>query len=108
MYLRFLKFYKSLHNSPNPVVSTCCQLLITGTGSAVSNSLTKISEFFKIQKYDIHHFSYKPPVPLDEICAITSAIIELIEIKSLPFITFERCPLSIDDCNVFLELLCTS
>jgi hypothetical protein len=108
MYLRFLKFYKSLYISPNPVVSTCCQLLITGTGSAVSNSLTKISEHFKIHKYDMHTFSYKPPVPPDEICAITSAIIELIEMRTLPFITYETSPLSVDDCDVFLELLCTS
>ena len=43
LYKRFVKFFRSLCRSNNFVIVKCCSLVKEGSGSAVSNSLTRVS-----------------------------------------------------------------
>ena len=109
MYVRFLKFYKSLCNSSNSIVSICCELLRSGTSSPISNSLTKVCDFFHINRLDAQFFSFTPVDSPDEIVATSRAIVELLDTKTDFIVNINNEPnsISLEDCIQFLNLLCT-
>ena len=56
LFKRFLKFYKCIFDNDNVNSRTCGLLVLNGSRSAVSNTLTYICHKLNINKFDLFHF----------------------------------------------------
>ena len=57
LYRRVISFTKSLHLSSNHLSQMCYRLIMAGSHSAVSNSLSIISEYYNVPRLEIHHIN---------------------------------------------------
>ena len=51
LYQRFIKFFKGTYNSSNCYVKRCALVATNGSGSAVSNNITVLSNLFHLPRY---------------------------------------------------------
>ena len=107
LYKRFVKFFRSLCRSNNDVIIKCCSLIKSGSGSAVSNSLTKVSNFFKVSRYDLGTVNLEIPDLNcnDEDLSISIAIRDLLTMRyeaSCHYDTFFNS----DEIMYILNFLC--
>ena len=55
IYLRFVKFFKSVISSSNEIVFRCAMLALHGSRSRISNSLSLISNVCNTSRLNISH-----------------------------------------------------
>ena len=107
LFNRFLSFLKCVQSSSNSIVSACYELVLAGSSSKVSNSVTHLCEQFSANRDDLVTCSFQatdPPSEQDSSDAQT--VIEVINMRNASFI-FQPF-LSFDECNRLIELLCTN
>jgi hypothetical protein len=108
---RFMSFHCSLANSSNSIVRSCYELVLAGSQSSVSNSLSHVSEFFNISRDNVNDFVSNGLFvsnDSDEDIAIAGVITELLDFISLQYLNVMPSVLSREDCLTMIELLCTS
>lgn len=103
---RISKFVNSISNSPNPLVKSCALSVILGSGSKVSNSISKICATNNISRYNLVNRTEKFHCPeIDHVIESTAlAAIEMLDAIDDPNIL----PLfNFDELRHFLAFVCT-
>lgn len=83
MFNRFIPFFKSMSNSNNTLVSLCTTLIQHGSMSSVSNSLTHVSKYYSVSRYDLSNVHIKrSPKYININDAVSPSVIkDLVNIK---------------------------
>lgn len=105
LYKRFIKFYQSLFNSSNLCCKCCYALVVNGTRSHVSNSLSLITENFQISRRELNNIDVSKISSTcpDEDQMYIQAINELLLMRT----NFTHTAfLNVNECNIFLNFLC--
>ena len=110
LHKRFLKFFHTAVNSSNVYTSLCARLALDGSNSSVSNSLTFITNKYKLAKYQLTSLSvYKVlnhVMPVNNVthASTAGAILDFIQLRDDSSINVED-KFGVND--ILLEL-CTS
>ncbi len=110
LYSRFLRFLKSLMNSTNAISQLCSNLALYGSGSNVCRNISMISHYLTIDRFKISEsFTRSSHVNTDTIVqAKSNMIIELLDMRYMyRFVPAESLNLTLNQCTVLLETLCT-
>ena len=108
MYSRFIKFYRSVLNSPNQLTCFCAKLAQQGSNSSVGNSTTMISKYLNISRYTLHSTKLnRNIINNEELNRTTASVIKdtlnALYIKNLhPF----ECQLSVEELKYIIVELC--
>ena len=104
---RFLKFFKSLESSGNVIVHMCVNLAKAGSRSAVSNSLSWISQCYSVSRYRIleSKILYSTTTHRIEDRMTASLVIEMLNVRcGQSYVSgFDSC-----DIDNIIFLLCTN
>ena len=103
---RFVKFYKAISCSSNAVVGACARLVLAGSGSAVSNSLSLITDLCTVDRDDVLFLSMSDIVSSFDVsdAVLGCAVRELNDMKTM----FNCSLFSNDELNFLIYHLCTS
>ena len=110
LYVRFIKFYKSLVHSNNEITKTCALLAFNGSQSSVANNITIVSQYFRVSRQDISSFRYIHVDDVNtELHAIADVVYDLLYTKYLyQYMPNDFCILTWSECNDLLNELCTN
>ena len=107
LYNRSLRFMKSLHISQNPIVKNSFQLVLSGSCSFVSNSVSFLSSLTHVNRRDLMKIPFLSHDDSDQALSICASLIRnLLDMKHK--CTFEDTFLSFHEINVMLNHLCIS
>jgi hypothetical protein len=101
-----VKFYKAVSFSTNVAVRVCARLVLEGSGSAVSNSLSFVAEAFRLSRDNVASVpksSLKCSFDVHD-CIIGRAIRELCDMKFI----FNNCFFTRNELNTLIIHLCTT
>ena len=110
LHQRFLNFYKTLSTSNNECLKRASKLVLGGSRSAASNSLTFICNKYKLNKWAALtcHTMFKIKADLEEIPDIQLAYAGAIrEFTHMRHVMQRKSP-NVNDITDILEYLCTS
>ena len=84
LYKRFVQFYRSLNTSHNSIVGLCAKLVLKGSRSSVSNSLSVVCNYYNHNRYDISHVQILSTNDINDMNDVITAsvICELLNVNS--------------------------
>ena len=107
LYNRFVKFLRSLSISNNTIVNMCYDLIVHGSGSPVSNSLSAVAQHFNSSRLDLHNATPPNPDCSDDDICLSHAIYDLLNIRIDCLNRVNDTFFSLHECNTLLYYLCT-
>ncbi len=104
---RFIKFLRSLQNSKNPLINTCYKLIILGSQSSVSNSVSIVTEYLNCDRGRTAFANTVHNIDYDSTDAIKSNVVrDLLHMKHMSKYN-NNTFLSYDEISFLLNELCT-
>ena len=109
MCCRFVKFFKSLVKSDNTLTQLCSKLVLSGSRTAICNSLTHVSALLKYNRNDIVYYNTSRHDFKHKCDALTSSVIrDVLHKKYQNYYDLSQSFLSYNELNMLLSNLCTS
>jgi len=107
LYRRFSNFFLSLSRSRNALVKAAFRLILEGSGTAISETLTVVAAYRRIRRHEFHTHSpsFDQPPTHDVDAAIALAVRELLEEKRACTLGDEGL-FSLEECDIALYSLC--
>ena len=108
IFSRFRSFFRSLSYSSNDVIQLCTKLIVAGSNSAVSNSLSVVSKYANVSRYELNSTYDVIDNKEYTINDITNAsvIVELLDIKNGSL--FVTTSFSKTCCDLLINELCVN
>ena len=108
IFSRFRYFFRSLSYSSNDVIQLCTKLIVAGSNSAVSNSLSVVSKYANVSRYELNSTYDVIDNKEYTINDITNAsvIVELLDIKNGSL--FVTTSFSKTCCDLLINELCVN
>jgi len=110
LYHRLITFCRTLEISSNNLTNICYQLALNGSGSALCNNISLISNFWSVSRYDICNIdrARKHILPNHETIIYASIIRDLLYMKhSNKYYITEEPALDPGEIEFMLNCLCT-
>eukprot|EP00914_Ancora_sagittata_P028937 GHVO01057094.1.p1 GENE.GHVO01057094.1~~GHVO01057094.1.p1 ORF type:complete len:184 (-),score=1.00 GHVO01057094.1:290-841(-) len=106
MLIRFVNFFINIYKSKNVLVETAVDIVLNGSGSAVSNSLSLAAEMLNVNRRDVFNVCnmkslLSEQVDADLVC-ISKAITDCIDMRDDVDSFFNH-----NECTMMIEYLCT-
>jgi len=108
LYRRFLNFFLSLSHSRNSLVKAGFRLVLEGSGTATSETLTVVAAHLRTRRHELHTCSVSlyEPVADDEEVTIAVAVRDILDARRARL--FGEGLFSVEECNFALNYLCTN
>ncbi len=110
LYSRVLSFVKSLQISTNSITGLCYKLVMDGSQSAVSNSISVISKHYHIDRanvYTIRTRDYEQCLRANDTHAIHASVVRDLLYMQHDIKYGRPAPLDTEQINFMLSNLCT-
>jgi len=111
LFSRLLSFVRGLHTSDNSLVKLCYNMMVQGSLSAISNSMSVVSQHLKVNRASLHTSSVCRAITETEDIELDR--IQASVIRDLLFMRHElyygrNCIFNHDEVNFMMDVLCTS
>ena len=107
IYNRSLRFIKSLHFSHNPIVRNSFQLVLRGSCSSVSNSVSFLSSLTHVNRYNLINIPFLFHDNSDQTLSICASLIRDLLVMKYQC-SFQYTFYSFNEIDFLLHHLCTS
>ena len=108
LYIRCVKFIRSLHLSPNPVTNMCYKLALHGSRSNTCKNINHISSVYRVSRHNLYNLEINNMYPIQHVNNSYASIVrDMLDLRYRRIRSMFATNLSADEINDIIHYVCT-